>query len=795
MPETGACSAPEPVVCDDQNPCTEDSCDSETGCLYTNTDAPCDDGSPCTSGDVCSDGECSGEALACDDGDACTLGACDEVSGECVYTDLDCDDEDLCTADLCDPQTGTCSNPESWPEGCVGAPCLDVSCDPVIGCQFDDKVCDDGDACTLDSCDSEQGCVASPLTLEGCEDYACWTAGCSVNDEGLPTCTYEVSAACDDGDACTDDECAELGPDEFECLSTALSPEDYCPPDMPSCTFTQCVDNAGFTQCAMGSDGCNDGIACTLDSCDEESGTCVNTPDDALCDFDENPCTLDTCEPGVQGGCTSAPVDCGGSTCNPMTCVEVNGGAECASGPPPCDDENPCTTDACDPVEGCTHTPNEESCDDGLFCTLSDTCSDGECVGEARVCDDEDPCTTGACDEGAQACVGTPVTCDDGVACTLDSCDPESGCESEPNDEACDDDNLCTTLTCSLEEGCTLSDEVICDGGPCTTGGCDPQTGDCAAVNPIVCDDGIACTDDYCDNLTGDCVFQPNNLNCDDANACTTDECDLGAQGCVNALGDPDTPHLKVTGPPSEGFGAAVWNTSAPNNAEDEPPQTNHSPPYGCGGGPVYQYFASPDYDNAVPGTTGGFYATELGGPTDGPLGQLQTFVNYIESQGYTLADLTFHFTVVNLGDDVEGEDWGLYPPSIEWRHYTNPGATFTFKLGGEAMVGGPLTTVRVLNNYAGCNVLAQTASVSIDGLEPSDVTTDATPAAVRNAAGLFLDAFSLPFLGTSEVNICGFSTLSLTLESFSDSSTGRSGGLFGLDSGVIMGSSGGGLD
>src|SRR6185503_414320 len=46
-----------------------------------------------------------------------------------------------------------------------------------------------------------------------------------------------------------------------------------------------------------------------------------------------------------------------------------------------CDDKNSCTTDTCDPVQGCVHTNRTGSCDDGNACTASDTCTNGVCGG------------------------------------------------------------------------------------------------------------------------------------------------------------------------------------------------------------------------------------------------------------------------------------------------------------------------------------------------------------------------------------------------------------------------------
>jgi YVTN family beta-propeller protein len=127
--------------CDDGNPCTDDRCDFQLGCVRTYNSAPCDDGNGCTASDSCQDGVCVGsgalaDGTSCDDGNACTGNdACH--GGTCVGQAVDdgspCDDADACTtSDAC--QGGVC----------VGGP---------------PPNCDDGNDCTVDSCDPATGCV------------------------------------------------------------------------------------------------------------------------------------------------------------------------------------------------------------------------------------------------------------------------------------------------------------------------------------------------------------------------------------------------------------------------------------------------------------------------------------------------------------------------------------------------------------------------------------------------------------------------------------------------------------
>ncbi len=52
-----------PLVCTDEDPCTDAACDPVLGCVFPFNTAPCDDGDPCTANDVCSGGACVGVGI------------------------------------------------------------------------------------------------------------------------------------------------------------------------------------------------------------------------------------------------------------------------------------------------------------------------------------------------------------------------------------------------------------------------------------------------------------------------------------------------------------------------------------------------------------------------------------------------------------------------------------------------------------------------------------------------------------------------------------------------------------
>ncbi|GJM26080.1 MAG: hypothetical protein DHS20C16_24950 [Phycisphaerae bacterium] len=202
----GACVGSIPLDCDDTNPCTDDSCDSGTGCVNTDNADPCDDGDACTTVDVCDTGACVGSIpLDCDDTNPCTDDSCDSGTG-CVNTDNTdpCDDGDACTTvDVCD--TGACIG--SIPLDCDDTnPCTDDSCDSGTGCVNTDNFdpCDDGDACTtVDQCDTGSCVGSTPLACDD-GDFCNGIESCDSGSgclPGLDPC--DGSSWCDEsGDAC-----------------------------------------------------------------------------------------------------------------------------------------------------------------------------------------------------------------------------------------------------------------------------------------------------------------------------------------------------------------------------------------------------------------------------------------------------------------------------------------------------------------------------------------------------------------------------------------------------------------
>jgi hypothetical protein len=75
------------------------------------------------------------------------------------------------------------------------------------------------------------------------------------------------------------------------------------------------------------------------------------------------------------------PASC--DDCNPCTADAVDPVFGCDHVPTQCDDGLVCTDDSCNVATGCVHANNTAPCDDGNACTVGDTCEGGNCIGAA----------------------------------------------------------------------------------------------------------------------------------------------------------------------------------------------------------------------------------------------------------------------------------------------------------------------------------------------------------------------------------------------------------------------------
>ena len=303
-----------------------------------------------------------------------------------------------------------CDAPDAKPELCNG---IDDNCNG----QTDEGICDDGQDCTVDSCDSAGGCIHNGVTGIQCSDDGDTCTNDVCNADGQCIHKPVAGVACDDGSICTQTD---------KCLAG-------------TCVGGNALD-------------CDDSDPCTSDSCDPFTG-CTHAPaSDAVCTDDGNPCTLDQCQAGQ---CVHKP----------------NEGGACT------DDGKHCTLDVCSNGV-CTHPQSQGACEDGNPCTENDLCKGGACqAGPIKACNDGSQCTKDTCDpttgcqHDSQAmdykpCIATSGDCPVG-ACSGGACfsKPNEVCQTKVKIDLCG--SVDALGTCTASGKCvakTLPQGVICNG-------------------------------------------------------------------------------------------------------------------------------------------------------------------------------------------------------------------------------------------------------------------------------------------------------------------------------------------
>ncbi len=282
----------------------------------------------------------------------CRYGKCNSL-GTCVL--------DSNPPNSCDPPANVCDQMTCSPGGTSG---LDAVCTEIPDPTQAGHSCDaDGNACTIDKCDSSSNCVF---------DH---NKSCSINLD--PGCTGSVScdtstgncvqtytnegAACDDGSDCTTGEYCASGncghgsraPAGTPCNAYNPCQIGYCESNHDNCTHltnlangtvcgsvSSCVDKT----CTSGACNTNtnkaDGTVCgsTSNPCVDaacSSGSCTGTANKAngtACQTDTNSCTIQTCASGTctVSSCAVSPIVC--DFCDPpIACGTSTPACGCAN--------------------------------------------------------------------------------------------------------------------------------------------------------------------------------------------------------------------------------------------------------------------------------------------------------------------------------------------------------------------------------------------------------------------------------------------------------------------------------
>ena len=308
--QAGTCTPVDLKSCPSSGPCFVGICDPNSGsCVEEAKEegAFCEHSNFCVTEAVCSSGSCTMvEENSCDDGNPCTVGVCNQANGgSCIQTHI--------------PDGSSCVS---------GDPCAQTSVCSVGVCETLSLIdCDDGNPCTQDNCDNNTGSCVHPDATDGIDcaidDNECVLAATCFSGD----CAATEAVVCNDGNSCTVGSC---DPSSGACEHLPLDEGSECAPGDAcflggSCEDESCVPTDPVI--------CDDGEECTDDICHTVFG-CQFFSNEASCD-DGSVCTdQDQCVNGVCSG--SVPVDC--------------------------DDDDPCTLDNCDPDGGCSNIPNPEGC-------------------------------------------------------------------------------------------------------------------------------------------------------------------------------------------------------------------------------------------------------------------------------------------------------------------------------------------------------------------------------------------------------------------------------------------------
>ncbi len=232
----------------------------------------------------------------------------------------------------------------------------------------------------------------------------------------------------------------------------ATTPDGFVPPS----------DGGTDSMLPACANNCDDGIACTLDECVGEPRTCQHTPNHNACDADQR---CDPIRGGCTGACVTDDECKDNNPCNgEETCNRDSG--ECVAGDAvQCAVRNMCWEGTCNPSNGeCDYAPNDSLCQTNNLCQTG-TCGSGGCTSQQTVCNDGSPCTRDFCDE-SQGCMTELIDADgDGQAsdqlgaCGTD-CDDDDAARYQGATEYCDGiDSNCNGRSDSADQCVVLPDD------------------------------------------------------------------------------------------------------------------------------------------------------------------------------------------------------------------------------------------------------------------------------------------------------------------------------------------------
>ncbi|MCB9739075.1 MAG: hypothetical protein H6747_07390 [Deltaproteobacteria bacterium] len=409
------------------------------------------------------------------------------------------------------------------------------------------------------------------LYLEGnpCHcNHACAAAGDCCGGQGayLAACACNVDGDCDDANPCTLDTCQDKGGSKL-CMNLPFegccSTDAQCSGGDGVCNLAACVDGS----CTLLPKGCDDGVDCTVDTCDPANGACQHTLPKTSCVIDGACWKAGDAKPG-SGGCQRCEpaVDPKVWTAKPGTCL-IDGS---------------CVDSGASESGNLCHVCVPDKAKDAWSVATGQCFIDGACYPDGAsklgsscaVCDSKQTQTDWSGKAGTCAIGGTCYSAGEGPAgASCASCDPSKstaaftvsggGCfidgachagkAAKPGSGGCEicDASKSTAawtpqlgLPCDDGDGCTANDActsaLVCKGKP-TGGTCCKSDEECALqVNPGACEKAV-CKGD------GSCAIVPKSNCCSAGVCCDTENGVFEEKGTLCDL-DPKKVEYKCEG-------------------------------------------------------------------------------------------------------------------------------------------------------------------------------------------------------------------------------------------------------
>jgi len=399
------------ATCDDQNPCTVDSCRENGFCFFqVVADGPSPEQTP---------GDC--QAVLCNDGQASFV----PDNKDLVQDSNECDVESCEGGKIVhtpEPD-GTDCNTGVVPGVCTNGKC-DVECGPGL------PPCDDGEPCTEDKCDGTFGlCDFAPLggidtpgaidTPGDCHRHVCVNG---KDTDKIDNTDVPVTATDCDNEKCTIG--VPSNPPRSINASCNTNGGSVCD-GMGNCV--ECNNNfqcSGPTTCGGG--GVPNACGCTPKTCADLNRTCGTASDGCG--------NMLSCDDGMQNG-TETDVDCGGGTGNSCSQLCALGkkctkGSDCTNGF--CVDGVCCNSSCTGTCQACSAVKKGGGTDGTCGPIAVDTDPDNECTDQGVMsCGFNGTCNgAGACAKYASGTVCVAGSCMGGVAVPNRTCNGSGTCQT-----------------------------------------------------------------------------------------------------------------------------------------------------------------------------------------------------------------------------------------------------------------------------------------------------------------------------------------------------------------------------